>query len=87
MVLVVHVHGDVAGVVLEADPDEPDVSHRCTRIPDGRGNLAHVPRLVEDEHADFLHFLVDSLFYLHGGILYSRSIFVKQFGKRVKYRA
>jgi hypothetical protein len=73
MGLVVHIHGDVAGVVLEADPDEPDVSHGRIRLPDGGGNLAHVPRLVEDHQADLLYFLVDSLLDLHGHMVSSRN--------------
>src|SRR3972149_5975465 len=64
--------GGAAGVVPEPDPDEPDVPDASPRVPDGRCNLAHVPRLVEDHQADFLYVLVDSLFYLHGHILSSR---------------
>src|SRR4030067_1046783 len=57
---------------LHPAPAETDVPDASPRVPDGRGNLAHVPRLVEDHQADFLYVLVDSLFYLHGHILSSR---------------
>ncbi len=64
--------------------DDPDVADAPPRVPDGRGDLAHVPRLVADHHADLLYFLVDPLLDLHGHILSARIRFCQTPKKKGK---